>query len=130
MGVMSTWDNEVKTIIRVDFEGEWTWDEFESAQHELKERLDSVDHKADIIVVLGTGTVPQGALAKFSTIVTTPAFAHPNAGLLAIVGANDFTKTLADIFAKLHQREAKKVTLVCTIEEAYEALIEHWRAQG
>ena len=130
MGVTVAWDNTEKTIMRFDYTGDWTWDDFDAVEPDLQAMMDSVDHQVDTIVVLETSSVPLGALARFSTIVNSPSFTHPNAGLTVVVGASGLARALADIFGKAHKQTAAKIAMASTLEEAYAIIAEHRRLRG
>ena len=129
MSITNTWDDEAKTIIRIDYNEGWTWDDFEAAQIEVGEMLGSVEHEVDSVVMLNTGSTPQGILAKFSNVAASPVFTYPNSGVVVVTGARGFIGTLADLFLKIQSQTAGKITMASTLEEAYEVIAERRRVR-
>ena len=127
MPITIKWDNEDKTIIRVDFVGEWTVDDYNVVNREEEAMLDSVDHKVDIIGVLENITMPKDALANFWRFSATPGYTHPNAGLMVHVVDSRFAKTMVEIFGRVYKQLAEKIVIVSTLEEAYETITEYKR---
>ena len=123
MPITLKWDNEEKTIIRIDFVGEFTWDDINAIAHEEQVLLDSVEHKADFIVDLEKVILPKDTLANFSKIVSTPIIMHPNAGLIVVIGTNRFVEAILNIFGSVY-KQGEKIVTVASLEEAYKAIKE------
>ncbi len=49
MSISVQWDNPEQTIVRWDFDGEWTWEMFRKAQYASNQLILSVRHRVDII---------------------------------------------------------------------------------
>ena len=44
MAIVTRWDNKKKTVILLEFESEWDWDELEEAVHKADQLIGSVEH--------------------------------------------------------------------------------------
>jgi hypothetical protein len=49
MPVTNSWEDEAKTILVNDFQGQWTWDEFEAGVLRGYELIKTVDHPVYVI---------------------------------------------------------------------------------
>lgn len=128
MPITAKWDNEQKTIIRIDYLDGFTWDEFDTvAVREVVAMLDSVNYKVDIISYVGEVTAPKDTLAKLPEVVASPAFSHPNTGLLVMLEASSFIEILINVASRIG--EVDKFTFTPTLDEAYKAIRERrlWR---
>ena len=63
-------------------------------------------------------------MARFSKIAAAPAFAHPKAGLVVMVGPDIVAAALIETFGRLHLHEppSEKLLVASTLEEAYEII--------
>src|SRR5215216_144560 len=96
-GVTVSWDNEAKNIIRYDFQGRWTWEDFYAASAQAFAMTRSVIHRVDAISHFHHGAVlPPNALYHFRHAMIN---APKNRGVNVIVGATSFVKTLIKIFS-------------------------------
>ncbi len=60
MPVANNWYDDAQTIVKVDYEGQWTWDEFFAAADKGRALANSVSHRVDYILDMQKGTVPSG----------------------------------------------------------------------
>ena len=128
MPITHQWDNKEKTIIRADYVGEWTLEEYHAAhQVQLGEMLDSVNHKVDMIGVFTDAALPKDTLANFRVYADSPAFSHPNAGLIVNVVPSRFIATMVKIFGNVYKQFGKKIVIVASEEEAYQVIADHQR---
>jgi hypothetical protein len=105
MGINVNWDNEEHTIIGLAFDKPWTWDDFENANKNMMEMLNSVQHKVDIIFDISrAGFPPSGALQRFRKVSQNY---HPNTRHLVYVGGKEFVmnflKLMVVIYGKAFQ---------------------------
>jgi hypothetical protein len=123
LGIRIIWDNEDKTILRYLYEGRWDQDDFSKAYAEAKTMLDSVNRKVGIIIdIQNSHLIPNGIISRSRHVVTNPS---RNEGLIVIVGANAFIRSLADTFSKLWRRGAlgsRKMVFAATLEDARQIL--------
>ena len=120
MGVQVCWDNPEQTILRYDFEGQWTWDEFHTAAGEAFAMTTSVPHVVDTISYFHKGTLlPANALYHFRQVMVN---APPNRGLNAIVGGTNLVRTTVYLFMKIYVILARRLLLCGSLEDARSVL--------
>jgi len=127
MGIRTSWDNENKTILRIEYEGSWTWEDFHKAHDEGNELIKSVSHRVAVIIdVSKSRLIPSGALSRGKHVTENkPA----NQGMTAVVGANGFIQGLYDLFRKVYRKDFNLI-YVSSLEEARARLLEQRATQG
>ncbi len=122
MNISVTWDNDKKTVIRYEYHGRWTLEDFNAAYLQAREMVSQCDHTVHFIVDVRDSTlIPSGALSRGRSVVNSPL---PNEGRTVVVGANTLIRSIMDVFQKIHGRkiDQSKFILAGSIEEAYEIL--------
>jgi hypothetical protein len=126
MPIKVYWDNEEQTIIRNDFEGHWTWEEYLSMMTDMGSMMRTVDHRVDAVGNMKPGIMPASgsamALARAS-MRKLPS----NCGLIVIV-TNPFINALLNTFKKFDKELGATLRGVSRVEDAY-TLIEREREQ-
>jgi hypothetical protein len=123
------WDNEAKTIIRSEGEGEWTWEEFHEGLQKIVEMMKTVDHRVDLIHNHQPGSKrPSGSgMPHFQRAIRVM---PPNVGLTVFVNTNAFARAIVAIFTRVYSKQAGgNFVMVGSLEEAYN-LIAKERARG
>lgn len=120
MSVTVQWDNELHTVMRYDFGGRWTWDEFFQAYATAKTQMATVSHTVHFILnpldEIAGGYVPPGALTHVISIYRNTL---PNTGMTVNVGAKrSFARSLMDIIGRVAPRVEKHFTYANSLEEA------------
>ncbi len=118
MTVHISWDNNTQTTIRMEFVGEWTWDEVHRALAKNVEMLDSVDHSVNAIVDLSKSMgAPTLVLTQLRSIVQNR---HPRSNMTVLVGANDMLMTFWKIFLQAYGRitRSNRYSYAKTVAEA------------
>jgi hypothetical protein len=116
MNITVSWDNDDKTIIRYDFQGQWTWDEFHKTSKEAFAMTRSVEHRVDSISNFHKGAaLPPNALFQFRQAMTN---APKNRGMTVIVGGNTFIKTMVRVFSNLNKQLGERLKIADTLDEA------------
>jgi hypothetical protein len=116
MNITVSWDNKQKTVIRYDFEGRWTWEEFYSASSQAFAMTCTVKHRVDTISNFKHGSVlPPNALIQFRQVMLN---APKNRGINVIVAHNSFVATLVKIFSNLNKRLGERLAVVDSLDEA------------
>ncbi len=65
MSVTTTWDNDEKTAILLNFTAPWTWEEFEQTRDQITTMLQNVNHEIDLIIdVRSGGDIPEDAIRR------------------------------------------------------------------
>jgi hypothetical protein len=127
MPVRMYWEDETKTIMRYDFHGAWTWDEFYNALNVMMLEWDGVKHRTDIIAdFLQTVSVPEGWTEQMQTLADKQG---PTSGLSIIVTNNPLGLMLYQVIARAHDRVAKYFRIVPTLEQARQIIAQDRRKQ-
>lgn len=130
MAITVSWDNEAQTIIRQQYEGQWTWDVFYTDAAEVTwAMMKTVSHPVYIIsdFTLSTGIPVGGALTHARNVLSK----YPdNWNGIIIVSPSQFVQSLVAVFRRLFSSThlspeaiGNKTHAVKTLSEAY-ALIE------
>lgn len=123
MPINLLWENEAKTIVRMEVVGQWTWDEMYSASQEGYAMLESVQHIVDpIIDFRSSAAIPIYSITHARHMIGKR---HPRTGLTVMVSSSALIHNLWDIFRKVYAlfvREEEFI-LVRTLEEAHTHLV-------
>jgi hypothetical protein len=114
------WDDAAQTIIRMDYTGSWTWEEFFQAADEARRLANSVPHRVDYISDLSQGRTPLAGspLSNGKSVMRRLA---PNSGIVATV-TSSFTAALLNVFKKFDHDLGQRMIGVPTLAEAYEVI--------
>jgi hypothetical protein len=125
MNIKVAWDNEDKTVIRYDFEGPWTWDDFRIAAEKAFAMTRSVEHTVDTISNFFPGVLlPANAMFHFRRVMED---APKNRGVNVIVGSSAFIRTMVMMFSSVNRQLAKRIIIVDRLDQARAALAERRR---
>ena len=130
MHLITEWDNESHTILRVTYQPGWTWDDLEANLPIEKEFLDSVNHRVDVIADFRGTRLPPGAISRLRKIAASPPYVHPNSGLVIIVGSPIFMKEVVDVYRKVFGPQGQKLHMVADLEAARALIAELRQEQG
>ncbi len=125
MAITITWHDESRHILYVNLVGQWDWDEFQEALHDLYGRTNAVPDRVDYIAnLLSSGPLPKGTIQWTRQAL----FQHPdNWGVTAIVHNSTFVELLAGTFSRIYPQYGPRFLLARSLEEA-EAIIERERS--
>jgi hypothetical protein len=118
MPITNSWDNEEKTIIRMDVSGVWTWDDMNQAFNESSAMLDMVNHIVYQIVDLSQSqSVPGNFIPNARNLMKRR---HPRSGLAVLVGASPLVISLWRMFARVYIIIAREqnFAFASTLDEA------------
>ena len=119
MPILINWDDEEKSILRHDFEGEWTWGEYFELMRNRNAYMSSVDHQVDVIANMKPGIMPTGfALSSAKTSLRS---VPPNRGIFVIV-VNPVVDTLLEVFKQFDREMAEILYAANSVEEAREII--------
>ncbi len=118
MPLITEWDNDQKTILRVTYQPGWTWDEMEDNLPLEREFLDGVDHPVDVIADFRGTSLPPGAIARLPKIASSPPYTHPNSGIVIMVGSPAFMEEVVGIYRRVFGQAGAKLTMVHDLDEA------------
>lgn len=99
MAIVTRWDNKRKTVILLEFESEWTWDELEEAVQKADSLIGSVHHFVDLIIDLEGASIPRDILTGAKNLLASGE-ARPNEGARVVVGANGALRTIYQTLQK------------------------------
>ena len=99
MAILTRWDNKKHSIILLEFETEWTWNELEAAVQRADSLIGSVEHVVDLIIDLEGTAIPRDFLSAAKTLLASGE-ARPNEGVRVVVGANGTLRTLYQTIQK------------------------------
>ncbi|MBC7870349.1 MAG: hypothetical protein H7Y09_05870 [Chitinophagaceae bacterium] len=104
MTVTAQWDNEAKTIIRLEFVGKWTWAEHHEANTVMEAMVNTASVTIDLIPDLSSSQlVPEGALSQARSIAMRQQIKF---GLIVAVKAGKFIEILYGVFQQLYGRRS------------------------
>ncbi len=109
MGVRAAWDDDAHRVIRYDFEGSWTWEEFEQAYDEAVRLFESADEPVGVIVnLLPSNALQRGILEVVKRVADN---LPPNRGLTVYVGQRDILQAFARAFERIYPVSARRYPL-------------------
>lgn len=117
MPIRVEWANPEKTILLEIVEGEWTLKDAYNLLDEVYHRMAEVPHRVDIIADMTQSHFSRQNI--FSTFNHLQRRSSPNAGIIVVVRANAYVKSIADLARKIAPRGLAKIQFVDTMEEAY-----------
>lgn len=99
MAIVTRWDNKKKTIVLLEFETEWTWDDLEAAVQKADNLIGSVDNFVDLIIDLEGAAIPRDILTGAKNLLASGE-ARPNEGARVVVGANGALRAIYQTLQK------------------------------
>ena len=117
--ITTQWDDLEKTIIRNDFNEEWSWGEFIEAMETSAQWIKDVDYEVIIINNIRDSVIPSGnALAIGQSMLKR----MPLNLKSLIVVTNPFAALLGKVLKRVAPDLAAKVIMVTTLDDAYERI--------
>ena len=123
MPINHTWVDETKSILKIEYTGRWTWDEFFAAADTGRDLATSVEHRVDYILDMQNGTVPSGG----STLTNSRAVMArraSNSGIFVIV-TNPFVKIMLNVFKNFDRQHGAIMFAAGSVEEALTVIAKH-----
>jgi hypothetical protein len=117
MGVKLGWDNEEKTIILVEIDWPYTWDDLAATWQTITDMMRDQPQPVHLIVAGQTRQFPPGS--PLSNLRHIMRFEPPNLGLAILVTENRFQAMINTILFKMSPRLNKNGHVVATLDEAY-----------
>ncbi|MBZ0295513.1 MAG: hypothetical protein K8L99_23345 [Anaerolineae bacterium] len=129
MPIHTFWDNEDKTVVRVENEGKWTWDEFHLSLDEVASLIESVDHRVDVINVdrPGASMPPGPPVIHFQR--ATRMFAQYGS-LNIVVVRSALNRSMLMTFARMLVGTTSSTLMILDSEDEAYAMIEADRASA
>jgi hypothetical protein len=122
------WHDEHKTIIYQDFSGEWIAHHYYDIVNKTYRMIDTVDHPVSVILDF---TASETSAAKvFSSISISSSGAlsaqiHPNQRMIIVLGADQFLKTVFNMWERISPRMVENLHYADGILEALETISHH-----
>lgn len=91
MAIIALWDNAHKTIIRLEFETEWSWEQLYDVIASTDDMITSVEHTVDIIIDIEGSQIPKDFMSAAKSLLANPE-PRDNEGHRVIVGASTFIR--------------------------------------
>ncbi len=99
MSIDVKWYDDTQRVVYWAFRGKWTWEEYAEAQLVSNALIHSADHTVHIIGNLEQSPgLPPNAITVYRANLSTT---EPNTGMIILVGANGFVRTMINLFLKL-----------------------------
>jgi hypothetical protein len=118
MSVQVHWDNTDKTVIRYDFEGKWTWDEFYAAFEQARSMIAGIPHVVDFICVIQQVSgffMPLNLLFHIRKIYTD---VPSNVGITILAGPPSELIAIYSMIKRAYPMIAVRYAVAPTLEQA------------
>jgi hypothetical protein len=116
MMITAEWFSPQQTAVIVTARPPWAWEDFYALQQRHQKTLDTLDHMVDLIIdFTHSGKLPPNAFRHLRTLRLR---AHPNRGLVIMVGFNPYLQTVLNVLAQLNPTTTNRLRLVGTMAEA------------
>lgn len=116
MSVNAYWFSEDERIIRFDFFGDWTWQEFYLAFEQSQQMRAAVSGRVDTIIDMSSsGRLPNNVL---SHLVRVTSRVSKNPGLAVVVSSDRFILALYQASTRMYRQVAKRFRIAPTVAES------------
>ncbi|MCU0515020.1 MAG: hypothetical protein MUE40_20890 [Anaerolineae bacterium] len=118
MPITVSWYQEAPAVLRLHFEGLWTWDEMHAAHETMDALLDEHAYPVALIYdFLAAGSLPPNALSGIRSLNRNP---HPHSAETYLVGLNTFYRLMIDTYRKVYGNFANRHAVIpcSTLAEA------------
>ena len=103
MSIEVNWYGDTKGEVYWKFQGKWNWEEYAEAQRASSALISSVDHTVNIIGNLEKSpSLPPNAITVYRAHSSS---SEPNTGVIVLVGATTFVRTMTRLFLQLLPKE-------------------------
>ena len=123
MPITNHWLDTEHTIIKVDYEGRWTWEEFFISSDAGREMAKSEPHRVDYILDMRNGVIPRSG-STLTNSRSVMAKRAPNSGIFVIL-TNPFVKTMLNVFKNFDREHGSIMHAASTPEEAIALINKH-----
>jgi hypothetical protein len=127
MGISLYWGDDARTILLMEIDGPWTWDELQAKMAKVKQLTAEAPHDISGIVDVSKGMfIPGGTVFNREGLDNAWKLVRllqgTSAGAMVIVGANGAVRSIFDAFTKLDKNAISTVHFAKTVDEAYAIL--------
>jgi len=120
MPITVQWDDTDETIMRNEFSGKWTWEEFFDANRQASTMIAAKNYRCDIIANMRPGTMESAGPALYNARQVMREY-PPNFGLLVVV-TNPLLGMLTNVFKRFDTDLGSRVVSVATLDQARELI--------
>lgn len=121
------WEDEAHTILRIDYREGWTLTEYEVAMLEVRDLIEETSHGVYVINHFGSHVnLPPGFYHKLPRL---EAIVSDNLVLTCVIARSNMLEMMLRLFRRITPGLVPIVTVVPTLEAAYE-IIEHHRREN
>jgi len=125
MAINVVWDDDLQTILRWDFEQDWTWEDFHAAFDQSVKIAGSKKERVDVIPYLAQSKlVPPNTLMQFNRVSR---LSPPNTNLIVITGGTTLVNAMISMFRSVYRVNTWRTA--ATLEDA-RAIITQDRARS
>ena len=118
-GLNVYWDDAAESIIRLDVERDYTWDEFNAAVAQVAGIVGAKPYRCDIIVQLGRASAESHGIPAIQKALTALADLPENVGLVVIV-VGGLAGMLLNAAKRIDSRVAARARTASSVEKARE----------
>jgi hypothetical protein len=118
-GLNVYWDDAAETIIRLDVERDYTWDEFNAAVADVAAIVGPKGTRCDIIVQLGRASAESHGIPAIQKALTALADLPENVGLVVIV-VGGLAGMLLNAAKRIDSRVAARARTASSVDKARE----------
>ncbi len=120
MSIELLWEDDAKTILRFNFVGSWTWDDYYPLHEKAEQMAAAMPHIVHSMVDLRQNrSVPTNVITHLTNIANRQA---SNAGLTVLITNNRFLQMIHNTGAKIDANYARYFQIVSSEEAAYECI--------
>jgi hypothetical protein len=123
MGIDIRWEDDTRTTILIEFDEQWTWEDFEQIEIMTSQLLDEVDHKVCFLADASqTRTIPPNvSISRMRRVIELN---HANSDIIVVAGMNMFLRLMLDTVIRVLKSQSA-IHTVKDMQEAREKLAQH-----
>lgn len=88
MGINTRWDNRDHTVILMEFESEWNFDDLSAAIQQMDDMINAVPQRVDVLIDVEGAKVPKDVM-NMAKMLLANGEARTNEGNRIVVGASN-----------------------------------------
>jgi hypothetical protein len=116
MGIDVQWYKSSDRVILMDFQDDFSWDEFYDAKLQADALMDTVDHPCALVLWFPARVPPlSNALSNGRSMLSRR---HPRSERFIIVSESSFVRSLGTVLGQIVGPRAKLVEVTATLDEA------------
>ena len=118
MGIKVDWHGETKSIIEINCQQSWLWNELYQATDQAAKLMSNVDSSVDIL--FNCTQMPQGGGSAIAHFRRAMSLYPENWGIMIIISQNYMVRTVFSVFDRVEKRYKKQIFLMESQQEALE----------